>query len=77
MSNKNLLSGKDKALAELVENYETARDQHISIYMDAEDLADIAEWYDRNSKFDDAAEVIAYGLTHHPGNTSLLVERSD
>lgn len=59
MSNKNLLSGKDKALAELVESYETARDQHISIYMDAEDLADIAEWYDRNSKFDDAAEVIA------------------
>lgn len=76
MSNKNLLSGKDKALAELVENYETARDQHISIYMDAEDLADIAEWYDRNSKFDDAAEVIAYGLKLHPGNTSLLVERS-
>lgn len=76
MSNKNLLSGKDKALAELVENYETARDQHISIYMDAEYLADIAEWYERNSKFDDAAEVIAYGLKLHPGNTSLLIEHS-
>lgn len=76
MSNKNLLSGKDKALAELVERYETSRDQHISIYMDAEDLADIAEWYDRNSKFNNAAEVIAYGLELHPGNTSLLVERS-
>lgn len=76
MSNKNLLSGKDKALAELVEQYETARDQHASFYMDAEDLADIAEWYDRNSKFDDAAEVIAYGLKLHPGNTSLLVELS-
>lgn len=75
MSNKNLLSGKDKALAELVERYETARDQHTSIYMDAEDLADIAEWYDRNSKFNDAAQVIAYGLKLHPGNTSLLVER--
>ena len=75
MSKKNLLSGKDKALAELVERYETARDRHTSIYMDAEDLADIAEWYERNNKFDDASEVIDYGLELHPGNTSLLVER--
>ena len=75
MSKNNLLSGRDRAMAELIEDYETARAQHTSIYMDAEDLADIAEWYDRNGRFDDAAEAIDYGLKLHPGNTSLLVER--
>lgn len=75
MANKNLLSDKDRELIELVEQFEAAQAEQKPIYMDAEDLADIAEWYSRRNRFDDAAKAIDHGLKLHPGNTSLLVEQ--
>lgn len=75
MINKNLLSDKDRELMELAERFEAARSDKKSIYMDAEDLADLAEWYSRRNRFEDAAEAIDCGLKLHPGNTSLLVEQ--
>ena len=41
MSKKNLLSGRDKELQELAEQYEAAKAENKPIYLDADDLADL------------------------------------
>lgn len=76
MNRKNLLSGRDKELYELAEQYENAQREKTPIYMDAEDLADLADWYAMRNKFQTALEVTEYGLSLHPNNTALLVERA-
>ncbi len=43
MINKNLLPEKDRELIELAERFEGARSEQRSIYMDSEDLADLAD----------------------------------
>lgn len=43
MSNKNLLSGRDKELQELAEQYELAMSAKQPFYLDADDLADLAD----------------------------------
>ena len=40
MSKKNLLSGRDKELQEMAEQYEAAKAENRTIYLDADDLAD-------------------------------------
>ena len=45
MSNKNLLSGRDKELQDLAEQYELAMSAKQPFYLDADDLADLADWY--------------------------------
>ena len=45
MSNKNLLSGRDKELQELAEQYEAAMSENKPFYQDADELADLADWY--------------------------------
>lgn len=76
MSKKNLLSGRDKELQELAEQYEAAKAENKAIYLDADDLADLADWYAMHGKDEQAAEVIEYGLNIHPGSTPLLVEQA-
>lgn len=76
MSKKNLLSGREKELLEMAEQYEQAKAAHETIYMDADDLADLADWYAMRHKYDVAKEVAAYGLSLHPDNTPLLVEQA-
>ena len=44
MSKKNLLSGRDKELQELAEQYEAAKAENKPIYLDADDLADLCAW---------------------------------
>ena len=46
MNKKNLLSGRDRELAELAEQYENAKAENRNVYMDADDLADLADWYE-------------------------------
>lgn len=75
MINKNLLSGKDRELVELAEQYETAKAEHRSLYMDADDLADLADWYGVRQQPDIAMEVVDYGLRLHPNNNALLIEK--
>ncbi len=76
MSKKSLLSGREKKLQELAGLFEEAKAMKKSIYMDAEDLTDLADWYmsHRNSRM--ATEVAEYGLSLHPANTDLMVERA-
>ena len=54
MSKKNLLSGRDKELQELAEQYEAAKAENKPIYLDADDLADLADWYAMHGKSEQA-----------------------
>lgn len=76
MNKKNLLSGRDKELLEMAESYEQSKAEGRSIYMDAEDMADLADWYAMRRKPDMAQDVVTYGLKLHPDNTSLLVQQA-
>ena len=76
MNKKNLLSGREKELLEMAEQYEQAKADKKQIYLDADDLADLADWYAMHRQYDAAKEVAAYGLSLHPDNTSLLVEQA-
>ena len=76
MSKKNLLSGRDKELQEMAEQYEAAKAENRTIYLDADDLADLADWYAVHHKYAMATEVVEYGLGIHPDNTALLVEQA-
>ena len=75
MSKKNLLSGRDKELQEMAEQYEAAKAENRTIYLDADDLADLADWYAVHHKYAMATEVVEYGLGIHPGGTGILVPR--
>jgi tetratricopeptide (TPR) repeat protein len=76
MSKKNLLSGRDKELHQIAEQYEAAKAENKAIYLDADDFADLADWYAVRRKYDIATEVAEYGLTLHPDSTALLVEQA-
>ena len=75
MGRKNSPSAK-KQLATLITNYEKAKAENRQLYLDADQLADIADWYASERKFEEAQEVITYGLKIHPGNTALLIEQA-
>lgn len=75
MGRKNSSSAK-KELAELIKKYEAAKAENQQFYLDGDQLADIADWYAAEQKFNEAQEVITYGLHLHPGNTDLLVEQA-
>ncbi len=72
MGRKNSPSAK-KELATLITHYEEAKAENRQLYLDADQLADIADWYAFKRKFEEAQEVITYGLKIHPGNTDLLI----
>lgn len=60
----------------MAEQYEAAQAEQKRIYLDADDLADLADWYATRHKYPQAKEVAEYGLQLHPGNTDLLVEQA-
>lgn len=75
MGRKNSLS-TNKELKKLVEKYEAAKTENRQIYLDGDQLSEIAGFYASQRQFDDAEEVIEYGLQLHPLNTDLLIEQS-
>ena len=75
MGRKNSPSA-NKELNELIAQYETAKAENRQLYLDADQLADIADWYASERKFKEAQEAITYGLKIHPGNTDLLIEQA-
>lgn len=75
MTNKKLCSDRERRLMDMARNFEMAKAEGKHIYLDAEDFADLAEWYARHNYFAEAEEVIQYALRLHPGNTSLLIEQ--
>ena len=63
MGRKNSPSAK-KELTEIIQRYEAAKAEKRQLYLDGDQLADIADWYATERKFNDAQEVINYGLQH-------------
>lgn len=43
-------------------------------YLDADDLADLADWYGTKKNYDKALEIAEYGLKLHPDSTALMIE---
>ena len=76
MARKNNSSDKDQELNELIADYETAKKENKPLYLDGDQLADIADRYALSRRFDEAQEVISYGLELHPGHTDLMVEQA-
>lgn len=77
MSRKNSPSDKDdQELTDLIAQYEAMKAEKKQIYMDGDQLADIADKYATDRRFLEAQEVITYGLGLHPGNTDLTVEQA-
>ena len=76
MARKNNSSDKDQELNELIADYETAKKENKPLYLDGDQLADIADRYALSRRFDEAQEVINYGLELHPGHTDLMVEQA-
>lgn len=72
MGRKNSPSAK-KELTEIIQRYEAAKAEKRQLYLDGDQLADIADWYATERKFNDAQEVINYGLQLHPGNTGFRI----
>lgn len=77
MARKNSSSDKDEQeLKELIAQYEAMRVEGSGLYMDGDELADIADKYATERRFREAQEVITHGLGLHPGNTPLMIEQS-
>lgn len=76
MARKNSLPGKDAELDKLIAQYEAMKAEKKSTYMDGDQLADIADRYAIEQRFEEAQEVITYGLSLHPDNTDLLIEQA-
>ena len=43
-------------------------------YQDADELADLADWYGTKKRYDKAFEIAEYGLKLHPDSTELMIE---
>jgi len=54
---------------ELLNNYETSMKTGNQIFMDVDDLVDIADYYNQEGKADEAMEVIDYALQMYPNAT--------
>lgn len=76
MNKKNFFSGKYKELYEMSLNYEKALEFKESFYLDADDWADLADWYADRKKGELAYKAAEEGLHQHPGHTGLLVQQA-
>lgn len=76
MVRKNSASEEEREIEELVAKYERMKKENKSIYMDGDQLAEIANSYAINQMFDEAQEVVTYGLGIHPGDIDLMLQQS-
>lgn len=65
-----------KSISDLISRYEKALESGKSIYLDADDFSDLADYFDGHEDVDAAREVVESGLKIHPNNTSLLIKRA-
>lgn len=76
MPRKNPPFDKDKELNDLIAQYEAMKAEERQIYLDGDQLADIADRYASERRFQEAQEVISYGLNLHPDSTDLHIEQA-
>jgi len=77
MSKKNPYSNHEKEINNLALQYEQSLETNEALYMDAEDMADLADWYFTNHQDAMAWGVLELGLRIHGDNTALLVEKAN
>ena len=58
---------------ELLNEYEESVKSGVPVYMDADDLADIADYYQFHDRYEDAVAAVNYALELQPGATLPLV----
>ena len=57
---------ESKEFQNILNKYETSVKSEHAIYMDADDLADIADYYHYNGRDEEANEAIELALTYNP-----------
>lgn len=67
---------QSKEFRNILTAYEQRKDKEKSVYLDADDFADIADYYLTVDKFDKAIEALDMGLSIHPNDDSILVVQS-
>lgn len=76
MIRNNPPSDREQELNDLIARYEAMKVADASLYLDGDQLADIADKYAAERRFAEAQEVISYGLGLHPDNTDLMIEQA-
>lgn len=75
MAKKNFLTGREKELQQLAEQYEAAKKEGKTPYFDPYEYADLTDWYVMRQNFEQAEKAIEDGLSMHPDNEVLLIEK--
>lgn len=66
----------EKDISKLVQKYEEALELGKSIYLDADEFSELAEYFDSQDDIETAREVIDSGLAIHPESASLLLRKA-
>lgn len=69
-------SQSNDEFTELIEQYEAAREENRTIYLDSEDYCDIANFYLKENKITEAHEAVTRGLSIHSHHSELLAIRT-
>ena len=64
----------DPEFKRVLRRYEEACADGQHVYLDADDFADIVDYYLSRDRLDEADACVAYALTLHPDHTRLLVQ---
>lgn len=65
-----------KDITDLVERYELAVETGKSLYFDADEFGELADYYDSQEDIDTAREIVESGLRIHPSSLTLLVKKA-
>ena len=65
-----------KEFQQILRQYEESVQQGNSIYMDADELADIADYYQYNGKLDEADQAINMALEYNPDAVGPLLYKA-
>lgn len=76
MKNKDFLPENERELYRMAEDYDRQLAEGKKPYMDAEEAADLADFFSRRHQLGKAMELADYALGMHPGNTSLMVQKA-
>ena len=61
---------------EILRQYEESVKSGVHIYMDADDLADIADYYHYNNRIDEAEEAISLAMEYNPEAVGPMLKTS-
>lgn len=75
MAKKNFLIGRERELQELAEQYEEAKEAGNTPYLDPYEYADLTDWYVMRQNISQAEKALEDGLSMHPDNEALLIEK--